>query len=182
MRSLKAGILVSAIAFFLLPQIALSQSTLHGIETSDLDRKADPCDDFFEYSNGTWRANNPIPASMSRWSRRWQSGENAKDRLHEILESAAADRNAPKGSTEQIIGDYYGACVDMSRVNARGMDPLKPWFARIDAASDMAGLQAVIADLHDINVKTPFALNSQQDPHKPSWVLADFGASGLSSA
>ncbi|MGB7641204.1 MAG: M13 family metallopeptidase, partial [Terriglobales bacterium] len=134
---------------------------------------------FFEYSNGTWRANNPIPASMSRWSRRWQSGENAKDRLHEILESAAADRNAPKGSTEQIIGDYYGACVDMSRVNARGMDPLKPWFARIDAASDMAGLQAVIADLHDINVKTPFALNSQQDPHKPSWVLADFGASGL---
>ncbi|MGA7687549.1 MAG: M13 family metallopeptidase [Terriglobales bacterium] len=179
MRSLKAGILVSAIAFFLLPQIALSQSTLHGIETSDLDRKADPCDDFFEYSNGTWRANNPIPASMSRWSRRWQSGENAKDRLHEILESAAADRNAPKGSTEQIIGDYYGACVDMSRVNARGMDPLKPWFARIDAASDMAGLQAVIADLHDINVKTPFALNSQQDPHKPSWVLADFGASGL---
>ncbi|MGC1498421.1 MAG: M13 family metallopeptidase [Terriglobales bacterium] len=179
MRSLKAGILVSAIAFFLLPQIALSQSTLHGIETSDLDRKADPCDDFFEYSNGTWRANNPIPASMSRWSRRWQSGENAKDRLHEILESAAADRNAPKGSTEQIIGDYYGACVDMSRVNARGMDPLKPWFARIDAASDMAGLQAVIADLHDINVKTPFALNSQQDPHTPSWVLADFGASGL---
>jgi putative endopeptidase len=176
MRSLKAAVLV--IAFFLLPQIAFSQST-HGIETSDLDRNADPCNDFFEFSNGTWRANNPIPASMSRWSRRWQAGENAKDRLHEILESAAAEKNAPKGSTEQIIGDYYGACVDMTRVNARGIDPLKPWFARIDAASDMAGLQAVIADLHDINVKTPFALNSQQDPHKPSWVLADFGASGL---
>jgi len=178
MRSLKAAVLV--ITFFLLPQMAVSQSTLHGIETSDLDRKADPCNDFYDYADGAWRASNPIPASMSRWSRRWQAGENAKDRLHEILESAAADRNAPKGSTEQIIGDYYGACVDMPRINARGIDPIKPWFAKIDGASDMAALQAVIADLHDINVKTPFALNSQQDPHKPSWVLADFGARGLS--
>ena len=57
----------------------------------------------------------------------------------EILETAAADKTAAKGSTEQIIGDYYGACMDESRVNARGMEPLKPWFARIDAAKDIGG-------------------------------------------
>src|SRR4029077_16975431 len=33
---------------------------------------------------------------------------------------------------------------------------------------------------HDVLVQVPFALGSQQDPHKPSWVLADLGASGLS--
>ena len=33
--------------------------------------------------------------------------------------------------------------------------------------------------MHDILVNVPFALGGQQDPHKPSWVLADFGASGL---
>ena len=93
---------------------------------------------------------------------------------------SAADKNAPKGSADQIIGDYYGACMDESRVNARGMDPIKPWFAKIDAARDIAALQQVMAELHDILVHAPFALGSQQDPHKPSWVLADFGASGLS--
>ena len=38
-------------------------------------------------------------------------------------------QQSEKGSTEQIIGDYYGACMNESRVNARGVEPLKPWFA-----------------------------------------------------
>src|ERR1035437_4827482 len=154
-------------------------SSLHGIDLTDLDRKADPCTDFFEFANGTWRANNPITASMTRWSKRWAAGESSKDKLRDILEAASSDKNAPKGSTEQIIGDYYGACMDESRANARGMDPIKPWFAKIDSAHDILALQQVIAEMHDILVQVPFALGSQQDPHKPSWVLADLSAGGL---
>jgi endothelin-converting enzyme/putative endopeptidase len=159
--------------------LLFSQSSLHGIDLTDLDRKAEPCTDFFEFANGTWRANNPIPASMTRWSKRWQSGETAKDKLREILEAASADKSAAKGSTEQLIGDYYGACIDESRVNARGIEPIKPWLAKIDTARDMSALQQVIAEMHDILVTVPFGLGSQQDPHKPSWVLADIGAGGL---
>jgi endothelin-converting enzyme/putative endopeptidase len=175
LRSVMVFVVLLACASFSIAQ----SSALHGIDVTDLDRKVQPCDDFFEFANGTWRANNPIPASMTRWSKRWQAGESAKDRLHEILETAAADKTAPKGSTEQIIGDYYGACMDEARVNARGMDPIKPWFAKIDAARDMAGLQQVMAEMHGILVQVPFGFAGQQDPHKPSWVLADIGASGL---
>ena len=168
------------LALLILTPFAFTQnSSLHGIDLSDLDRKVQPCDDFYEFANGTWRANNPIPASMTRWSKRWQAGETSKDKLREILESAAANANAPKGSTEQIIGDYYGACMDEAKVNARGMEPIQPWIAKIDAARDMAALQEVMAEMHDIVVNAPFVLSSQQDPHKPTWVLADFGASGL---
>jgi endothelin-converting enzyme/putative endopeptidase len=164
----------------LLPQLLFSQfNSPHGIDVTDLDRNADPCTDFFEYANGTWRATHPIPASMMKWSKRWAAGESAKDRLKEILETAAADTSAPQGSNQQIIGDYYGACMDESRINARGMEPLKPWFARIDAAKDMAELQHIIADMHDIAITDPFAFGAQQDPHKPTWVLADIGSSGL---
>jgi putative endopeptidase len=80
--------------------------SLHGIDLSDLDRKAEPCSDFYEFANGTWRANNPIPASMTRWSKRWAAGESSKDKLREILKAASSNKNAPRGSTEQIIGDY----------------------------------------------------------------------------
>ena len=180
-RALSLTLLACSISFVSLGSRGFAQSSsLHGIDLTDLDRKAAPCDDFYEFANGTWRANNPIPASMTRWSRRWQAGETAKEKLHDILEAAAADKSAPKGSTTQLIGDYYGACMDESRANARGMDPIKPWFARIDAAHDMAALQPIMADLHDILVQVPFSFGSQPDPHKPSLVLADIGASGLS--
>ena len=67
---------------------------LKGVEVGDIDRKADPCNDFFAYSNGRWRAENPIPASMPRWSRRWAAGEATKEQLREILEQAAAAKAA----------------------------------------------------------------------------------------
>ena len=61
-------------------------AALKGIETSDLNRTVQPCDNFYDFANGAWRAQNPIPASMDRWSRRWQAGEQNKDQLRKILD------------------------------------------------------------------------------------------------
>jgi putative endopeptidase len=125
----------------LLSQLMLAQTAaLHGIDVTDLDRKVDPCTDFYEFANGTWRANHTIPATMVRWSKRWESGETTKDKLKEVLEAAERDQAAAKGSTDQIIGDYYDACMDESKVNAHGIEPLKKWFAAIDAVKDNGGL------------------------------------------
>ena len=45
-------------------QAADATAARRGIYTEDLDRSVDACTDFFEFANGKWRRENPIP-------RRW---------------------------------------------------------------------------------------------------------------
>src|ERR1039457_7318219 len=60
MRTLRDSFCALLVLLISSAPFALSQtSSLHGIDLTDLDRKAGPCDDFYEFANGTWRANNP---------------------------------------------------------------------------------------------------------------------------
>jgi putative endopeptidase len=156
------------------------QQNLVGVYTEDLDRTADPCNDFYEFSNGAWRKANPIPASMTRWSRRWESGEKSKDRLKDILVEVSAKRDWKPGSVEQLIGDYYGACMDEAAANAAGAKPLQPILEEIAAIKDRAGIQAVFTKLQHQTIVVPFNYASQSDLHNPTEVIADLGAGGLS--
>ena len=157
---------------------ALGQSQ-QGIQVGDLDRKADPCTDFYEYANGAWRAANPIPASMDRWSRRWEAGEANKEKLRTILDEVSAKTDLPKGSVNQLVGDFYAACMDMSTINRLGNKPVQPMLDEVDAIRDRAGVQKMIQRLQDIGIAVPFGLNATPDPHNPSQVIADIEAGGL---
>src|SRR5258707_2334917 len=104
-------LLLAACVIFCAP--VFSQGTPQkGVELGDIDKKADPCTDFFQFANGKWRAENPIPPSQVRWSRRWQAGEAAKDQLKLILDDVSRKTDWPRGSVEELIGDYYGSCMN----------------------------------------------------------------------
>src|SRR5258708_39377258 len=103
MRRSHVPVLALAVLFsvlFTVPSLAQTEK-LHGIQVSDMDRAADPCNDFPQYANGTWHKRNPIPGYMDRWSRRWQSGESAKDQLKTILDEVSGRTDWPKSSVNQ---------------------------------------------------------------------------------
>jgi len=156
-----------------------AQTEQHGIQVGDLDRSADPCTDFFQYSNGTWRAQNPIPAYMDRWSRRWESGEKSKDQLKVILEDVSARTDWPRGSVEQLVGDYYGSCMDEASVDKLGITPAMPMLRDIEAMKSRDDLQRMIVRLHELGIFVPFGLVSQPDNHNPQETIANIFASGL---
>ena len=169
------GVVFSAV----LACASLAGQSQQGIQVADIDKKADPCTDFFEYSNGAWRANNPIPASMDRWSRRWEAGETNKEKLRNILDDASAKTDQPKGSVNQLIGDFYAACMDSAAIDKLGATPVKPLLADIDGIADQTGLQKMIMRLQAFGMAVPFGLNAASDPHNPTRVIADISAGGL---
>jgi endothelin-converting enzyme/putative endopeptidase len=154
-------------------------SGLKGPELSDMNRNVEACTDFYEFANGAWRAMNPIPAQQPRWSRRWKAGEESKDRLKGILEEAAAEKNVPKGSVDQLIGDFYAACMDETAIDRAGATPLDPLRAQIRAMKTEKDVADMITTFQGIQIYVPFAVFGGSDNHNPNDVIAQIVASGL---
>ncbi|HTY43260.1 MAG TPA: M13 family metallopeptidase [Thermoanaerobaculia bacterium] len=171
-RVVVAGLLGSSLAL-------AGDAPLKGPEMADMNRSVEACTDFYEFSNGAWRAVNPIPPEQQRWSRRWKAGEEAKDQLKGILEEAAAAKNAPKGSTEQLIGDFFGACMDEAEIDRLGVKPIEGWRADIRAMKTGADLDRMITRFQSYGVFVPFAIFGGSDNHNPNDVIAQIVASGL---
>jgi putative endopeptidase len=161
------------------PAQSAATAAQRGVYTGDIDRQQDPCNDFYEYANGAWRAAHPIPSWIGRWSRRWEAAETNKDRLKDILEDTAKRTDWPAGSAEQIIGDHYAACMNEERRNALGVTPIAPLLAEIDAMKSARDLPKIFARLHQLDMPVPFEMGSLQDLHQPSQVIANVAARGL---
>src|SRR5215475_8684772 len=63
------------------------------LDVTAMDRSADPCVDFYQYSCGGWKKANPIPPDRTSWGRYAQLYEDNLLLLRSILEHAAAAKN-----------------------------------------------------------------------------------------
>src|SRR5580765_6115604 len=68
-----------------------------------MDTTCKPCDDFYQFVNGGWLKDNPVPAAYSRWGTFQILQENNLGVLRGILQDAAQS-NAARVTNDQIIG------------------------------------------------------------------------------
>jgi len=151
----------------------------HGYDLASLDKNTSACTDFYQYANGGWLAANPIPGAYSSWGVANILDEKNRDILHEILEAAAKNTNATKGSSEQKVGDYYGTCMDEAKIEAEGIKPLAPAFDFIANIKDLSDLQGVIAHFHTMGLNVVFNSDSTQDFKNSAEVTFEVYQGGL---
>ena len=164
--------------------VAMSVTTIfgqtgHGYDRASLDPNTSACTDFNQFANGGWMAANPIPAAYPSWGVANVLDEKNRELLREILEAAAKNTSAAKGSSEQKVGDYYATCMDEAKIEAEGLKPLAREFARIAKVRDQKTLQDEIAHLHSIGINTLFVSGSTQDFKNSAEVTADVDQGGL---
>ena len=160
-------------------QSSETQTGTHGLNTADLDRTANACVNFFQFADGGWVAANPIPPAYSRWGTFNTLLNHNQDVLHQILDEAAANRDAAPGSNEQKIGDYYASCMDEAQIEKEGIEPLQPELTQISNISTVQQLVAEVARLQSAGVNVLFRFGATQDYKNSTQEIASAGQGGL---
>jgi putative endopeptidase len=151
----------------------------NAIDVSNIDSTVKPVDDFYQFVNGNWIKNNPIPESESRWGSFSELDKINKAKLKGILEESGADKNAAKGSNSQKIGDYYAAAMDSTKLNAEGINPLKAELDMIESIKSSDDAVKVLAHLHAIGIEPLFGGYIAQDPKVSTEYITQFYQGGI---
>src|SRR5262245_13027250 len=127
------------------PTVSADTGAVGGVDLAAMDRSVRPGDDFYGYANGKWLATTEIPADRPQWGAAGELDERLRAETKEILE-AAARSNAPAGSVERKVGDFYASAMDEAGVESKGLTPLRPALSRIAAVKTRADLATYLGE------------------------------------
>lgn len=149
-----------------------------GVYLQNFDRSVRPQDDFYRHVNGQWLAATTIPPDRSNYGAFSILEDGAERDVHGILEEAAKAQ-APHGSDQQKIGDFYASFMDEAAVEAQGLEPLAAELARIDALKSKKDLAEYIGRAQRSFVSHPFAFFVAIDEKNSTQYIGTLYQTGL---
>ena len=148
------------------------------IDPANMDLSVKPGDDFFEYANGNWVKNNPIPAKETRWGSFGMLNQENTDRLLALLKQVSKTSHL-KGSLEQRVGDLYASAMDTVSIEKLGYEPIKPELERVDKITDLNGvISEVIFERTHGEGDPLFRFGVGQDDKHPNKNIANLNQGG----
>jgi putative endopeptidase len=113
-----------------------------------MDLSIRPQDDLFGYVNGTWLDTEEIPSDRSSWGPFVSLADVAEEQVHAIIEelTAKAAAGEPLSDEAAKIAALYTSFMDEDAITARGLTPVEPFVAAVDALRDVRDLAAFLGE------------------------------------
>ena len=148
-----------------------------GLDPAALDRKVDPCADFYQFACGGWIAKTEIAADKPAAMRSFIDIEDKNLEYEKtILEGLRGKATTP---VEKQLAAYYGSCMDEPAIEKLGLAPFKPQTLLIAGVKDARSLTGAIAQLRAAGFPMLFSLSPAQDAADARNVIADLEQGGL---
>jgi putative endopeptidase len=152
---LACTIAVSLVPFGASAQHAKPQYGAWGLDIAGMDQATKPGDDFFRYASGTWLDRTEIPADKPAYSLRLAMSDLTEQRLHELMEAAAAKAEHEPKTLEGKVGAFYKSYMDDARIEKLGATPIA---AQLDAVRKAKNRDELAALMGRTNIDFESAL------------------------
>ena len=178
LRSL-ATLLVVAVAP-LAAQQQQGEATQSPFDLRNRDTTCAACKDFYTFANGGWVKAASIPAAYPMWGTLVELQDRTEKQYTAVIRDASkAAATASAGSDQWKIGTYFNACMDTTRIESLGTQPLKPAFdviASIKTSKDVAPAFVKIERLVGL---APISAGEGADFKNSKVMVTSFGQAGL---
>ena len=161
-------------------QVPSEPQAPQSFDLTAIDKKADPCTDFYQYACGNWKKDNPIPPDEVRWGQFDKLRERNDWLLYRELETAA-NPDVKRSALEQKYGDFYASCMNTQLADKKGVAALQPALDTINTFSDKKQLAALLGTLEmPYGVSGLFGFGVGQDQKDSTRQIAQASQAGLS--
>jgi predicted metalloendopeptidase len=130
------------------------------IERRFMDPTVRPCDDFYEYANGTWLRDTAIPEDEAGWGGFSEVRDRNFTVLRGILEDAARDGHA---GNAKLVGDLYTTGMDEAAIERDGLGAVKELLERGSRIGSSAELPALFGWLARRGVRAGLTMRVMPD-------------------
>lgn len=146
---MKKGLLIMSVAIMAAATSCGTKSAgekVPAIDLASLDPSISAKEDFYQYATGGWQKNHPLKPEYSRYGSFDVLRENNEIRLNELFQGFSSVK-AEKGSVQQKISDLYAMGLDSTRLNAEGVNPVKPYLDALESVKDVESYVRAMADI-----------------------------------
>ncbi len=150
-----------------------------GINVSFMDTKVRPNDDFFRFVNGAWLDKTEIPSDKTSWGSFNELRKKTDIDALNILKEAAKNPKYKSNTDQGKAINLYKTIMDTIGRNKRGLSPLKPYLAKINAIKNIKDLQTLLIEMEPIGGIGFFGVGVGADAKNSNRNVLSVGPGGL---